>query len=545
MFSVQETAVASYASARQKPARADQPSSPDDFGSLVDTNASAADTNRPATTDQPARSNTDDRAVTSTDAADRNADTRAARPDHSDQAAQNADDSNSTGSKDSAATPNPSKTASGAQAAGETKGARHAKKASETEAADQTAPATAAPTPSAQDASVLVAANVTTSAKTAAATDAAAITENTKPATSLKTSAAQSANASGVATAQTAITAQEDSSAGLSSPGEQSQAAAEKTAVDAKGVAVTKTLDDSVIPENAKTPGEPGSEDLQAAIPQAATLAAEAKSAAVQSTGIKLAETSTVKGSALTKADEKSNTPAKSKADARSASKTETGDTDADTIKDGNASGGDSKAKAAPDKLAVIHDSQPSVQPLTTDSAALQQASVQQPTQLQPSNTTAAPAAQLNATLAAANTPVPLNGLAADIALKAAGGNSRFEIRLDPAELGRIDVRLDVDKHGQVTSHLTVERPATLDMLRKDAPQLQQALEDAGLKTGNGGLQFSLRDQSSSSGQQNDSQSGRNAQRIIITEDTAVPAQIAGQTYGRARGSSAGVDISI
>ena len=77
-------------------------------------------------------------------------------------------------------------------------------------------------------------------------------------------------------------------------------------------------------------------------------------------------------------------------------------------------------------------------------------------------------------------------------------GKSRFEIRLDPAELGRIDVRIDVDRNGQVTSHLTVEKPETLAMLRQDAPQLQRALNDAGLKTGDGGLQFSLRDQSSS-----------------------------------------------
>nr|WP_249788651.1 flagellar hook-length control protein FliK [Bradyrhizobium sp. G127] len=144
----------------------------------------------------------------------------------------------------------------------------------------------------------------------------------------------------------------------------------------------------------------------------------------------------------------------------------------------------------------------------------------------------------------AAETPVPLNGLAADIALRAAGGSSRFEIRLDPAELGRIDVRLDVDKHGNVTSHLTVERPATLDMLRNDAPRLQQALEDAGLKTGDSGLQFSLRDQSSS-GQNSDNGSGRNSQRVIITDEDTVPAQIAGRTYGRMLGSSGGVDIRI
>ena len=163
-----------------------------------------------------------------------------------------------------------------------------------------------------------------------------------------------------------------------------------------------------------------------------------------------------------------------------------------------------------------------------------------QPLQAQTPNLTVTPAVQIT-TLA--NTPVPVSGLAVDIALRAAGGSSRFEIRLDPAELGRIDVRLDVDKHGNVTSHLTVEKPATLDMLRRDAPQLQQALEDAGLKTGDGGLQFSLRDQSSS--RNDDNGSGRDSQRLIISEDDTVPAQVAGRTYGRALGSSSGVDIRV
>ena len=64
-----------------------------------------------------------------------------------------------------------------------------------------------------------------------------------------------------------------------------------------------------------------------------------------------------------------------------------------------------------------------------------------------------------------------------EIAASAKSGKSRFEIRLDPADLGRIDVRIDVDRNGQVTSHLTVEKPETLSMLRQDAPQLQRALD--------------------------------------------------------------------
>ena len=156
----------------------------------------------------------------------------------------------------------------------------------------------------------------------------------------------------------------------------------------------------------------------------------------------------------------------------------------------------------------------------------------------------AVPATSLSVT-AATSAPVPLSGLAVEIAASVKSGKSRFEIRLDPADLGRIDVRIDVDRNGQVTSHLTVEKPETLSMLRQDAPQLQRALDDAGFKTGDGGLQFSLRDQSSSGQQNNGNETGRNAQRLVISEDDTIPAAVAGRTYGRMLGSSSGVDIRV
>lgn len=207
-----------------------------------------------------------------------------------------------------------------------------------------------------------------------------------------------------------------------------------------------------------------------------------------------------------------------------------------------------SNASAKASNTSTIEHRAPTIAPanlpLQPDPSVFAANNLLQPLQLNTPNVAAMPAQHLTAAVLTADAPVPLDGLAADIALRAAGGNSRFEIRLDPAELGRIDVRLDVDKHGQVTSHLTVERPATLDMLRRDAPQLQQALEDAGLKTGDSGLQFSLRDQSSS-GQQNDNGSGRQSQRLVITEENTVPAQAAGRSYGRMLGSSGGVDIRV
>lgn len=160
------------------------------------------------------------------------------------------------------------------------------------------------------------------------------------------------------------------------------------------------------------------------------------------------------------------------------------------------------------------------------------------------SNATAVGATDKLTVTQATGGAVPLSGLAVEIAASAQSGKTRFEVRLDPADLGRIDVRIDVDRNGQVTSHLTVDKPETLSMLQQDAPQLQQALSDAGLKTGSGGLQFSLRDQSQS-GQNNQNQSGAQPQRLVISEEDSVPATVAGRSYGRMLGASGGVDISV
>ena len=183
----------------------------------------------------------------------------------------------------------------------------------------------------------------------------------------------------------------------------------------------------------------------------------------------------------------------------------------------------------------------------TLQADATNQPSINLQPQTQAAVTT--PAAQHFTVTASATAPVPLDGLAVQIAATANAGQSRFEIRLDPAELGRIDVRLDVDRHGNVTSHLTVEKPETLTMLRQDAPQLHRALNEAGLKTADGALQFSLSDQSASNQnggrQQADQNNSGPAQRLVIREDDAPPATLAGRNYSRSLASSGGVDIRI
>jgi flagellar hook-length control protein FliK len=137
---------------------------------------------------------------------------------------------------------------------------------------------------------------------------------------------------------------------------------------------------------------------------------------------------------------------------------------------------------------------------------------------------------------------VPLAGLAVEIAGKALAGKNRFEIRLDPPELGRIEVRLDVDRDGNVTSRLTVDRADTLDLLRRDASSLERALQDAGLKTTDNGLQFSLRDQSMSQQQPGN---GSDTAQIVVKDDTLPPLDVIPQNYGRLAGQGGGLDIRV
>jgi flagellar hook-length control protein FliK len=141
-----------------------------------------------------------------------------------------------------------------------------------------------------------------------------------------------------------------------------------------------------------------------------------------------------------------------------------------------------------------------------------------------------------------ADAAVPVAGLAVEIAARAQPGRNRFEIRLDPPELGRIDVRLDVDSGGNVTSRLTVDKAETLDLLRRDAPELERALQQAGLKTGDGGMQFSLRDQSFAG-----RDDGRQAQSMarVVVPDADLPAIDTTQSYGRTLSRSGGVDIHV
>lgn len=83
--------------------------------------------------------------------------------------------------------------------------------------------------------------------------------------------------------------------------------------------------------------------------------------------------------------------------------------------------------------------------------------------------------------------------VAVHVAQAAADGNDRISIRLSPAELGRIDVRLDFGPDGRVQAVFAADRPQTVELLQRDARDLERALQDAGLRADSGSLSFNLR----------------------------------------------------
>jgi flagellar hook-length control protein FliK len=361
---------------------------------------------------------------------------------------------------------------------------------------------------------------------------AAAIASSTHPKTDPATAVAANASTANTAVAASASTAATTSNA--SNAPATSDAATAKSKTDVKATATAPVSQQAIPTSDGSTPSD---QTLNAAATTpAAAKGTAAVQAAILSSGDSVAapdtvDPATVPVNAITN---NAHAPIASAATA----KQEAGiDTDA-TIKADAAAGLSSTTAGAPGH-------QHSTAAAANAVADIVDASSQTAGAIQPPLSTAATSSVGTLTVTAATgAPIPMTGLAVEIAASAKSGKSSFEIRLDPAELGRIDVRINVDRNGLVTSHLTVEKPETLSMLQQDAPQLQRALDDAGLKTGSGGLQFSLRDQSSS-GQNNSNDTGRNTQRLVIHDEDTVPSVIAGRTYGRMLGSNSGVDISV
>jgi len=170
------------------------------------------------------------------------------------------------------------------------------------------------------------------------------------------------------------------------------------------------------------------------------------------------------------------------------------------------------------DAKADGNSAQPAPPPVQSADAA-KPAAPQAHTSAIPQTTTAAandtaPATTQHVQVAAQARP-NIPALAVEVAAKSQAGAKQFDIRLDPPELGRVEVRLSIDATGKASAHLTADQPQTLDLLQKDSSSLTRALRDAGLDVSQNGLNFSLRQQSQDGGNAHPGPGGRGGARAF------------------------------
>ena len=73
------------------------------------------------------------------------------------------------------------------------------------------------------------------------------------------------------------------------------------------------------------------------------------------------------------------------------------------------------------------------------------------------------------------------------------GSGSTLTVRLTPGELGQVEVRIERPADGSAAQvKVVAERPETLALLQRDAPELGRALQQAGIAQDNCRLSFSL-----------------------------------------------------
>lgn len=192
----------------------------------------------------------------------------------------------------------------------------------------------------------------------------------------------------------------------------------------------------------------------------------------------------------------------------------------------------DSVTQVAPaDKQSPpLQSQQTQPQPQAQTSVAAIQPASQPQTQTTAGTTAVSQHVQVGAQDAssAANT---VNALAVAIAAKSQSGNKQFDIRLDPPELGRVEVRLSIDQNGKAQASLSADQPSTLNLLKTDAPILTRALRDAGLNVAQNGLNFSLRgqDRQNSSGGSSPRSSRSSGLSLIAT--SAIGSVAGGANY--------------
>ena len=91
--------------------------------------------------------------------------------------------------------------------------------------------------------------------------------------------------------------------------------------------------------------------------------------------------------------------------------------------------------------------------------------------------------------------PAPIEQVAVQIKKAIGEGADKINIKLQPANLGKVEVRMEIGKDGVLTANVIAEKPETLELLQRDVRGLEKVLQEGGLKTDTQSFNFSLKEQ--------------------------------------------------
>ncbi len=156
------------------------------------------------------------------------------------------------------------------------------------------------------------------------------------------------------------------------------------------------------------------------------------------------------------------------------------------------------KAKVADASAQVSAGDAAAPEPVATQAARTAEADVTPSRAELASPTTpasSAPAAETHAATLVATRGAPelVAQMAAVISRKLEGRVTRFNMELNPAEMGRVDVRLNIDKDGRVAAQMSFDNPAAAADMRGKADELRRQLELSGFNVASEDLTFSDR----------------------------------------------------
>jgi flagellar hook-length control protein FliK len=129
-------------------------------------------------------------------------------------------------------------------------------------------------------------------------------------------------------------------------------------------------------------------------------------------------------------------------------------------------------------------------------------------------------------------------------------GVDKITVKLNPAHLGKVEVRMEIAKDGQLTAIIIAERPETLELLQRDVRGLERALQEGGLRTNLQSFSFSLKEQAQQQAatgrDQNNEQLGQNSQNKNGSNDDQAHSIAPGAVlYGQNVATNGGVDIRV